>query len=113
MSIYDPEDFSDLDQFIEEAETLPNFELSDEYIIGGYATTIEGNKIRINKDVLTIMLNRTAEEITEDEKDIISNIFDQLGAESGFISIEYDMGQFKEDIIEFVSSLMKTHFPQE
>lgn len=103
---------SELDQFIEEAENMPSFEIADKYITGGSAVTDDGESVPITKEILTIMLNKSTKDITDDERHLVSSVFDKLSADSGFISIEYDMNLFKEDIIEFTDKLITKHFPK-
>ncbi len=86
--------------------------ISNDYIIKGIIVTRDNICIDIDKDILDIFLNKTPDDVTEEENEIIQDLFDIL--EPGYIYCELkiiiDIDRIKKDINEYVDSLINKHF---
>lgn len=98
-----------LDQILAE---LDCDRISNDYIIKGIIVTTDNICIDVNRQVLDIFLNKTPDEITDEENDMIQELFSEF--EPGHIYCELkiiiDIDRIKKDINEYVENLLKQYF---
>jgi len=86
--------------------------ISDDYILKGIIVTTDNQYIDINRKVLDIFLNKTPDDVTDEEEEMIQELFSEF--EPGHIYCELkviiDVDRIKKDINEYVEALMQQYF---
>lgn len=98
-----------LDQILAELDCE---HISNEYILKGIIITTDNICIDVNRQILDIFLNKTPDDVTDEENDLIQDLFREFAPGHIFCELKViiDVDRIKKDINEYVDSLMKQYF---